>query len=138
MGEKNSVLVQNEKDANRAAAKVMRITFVMFTLIYLLNVVGIFVVDMGIMTLAYVAGSVLLWIPTLVVCVGKQQSTKDFLDNLVQSAPMHDIGKIGILDAILQKPGRLTPEEFDKMKEHPVIGGKIIEMRCLWRNAMVL
>lgn len=71
MGEKNSVLVQNEKDANRAVAKVMRITFVMFTLVYLLNVVGIFVVDMGIMTLAYVAGSVLLWIPTLVVCVGK-------------------------------------------------------------------
>ena len=52
--------------------------------------------------------------------------TKDYLDNLVQSAPMHDIGKIGIPDAILQKPGRLTPEEFDKMKEHPMIGGKII------------
>ena len=52
--------------------------------------------------------------------------TKDFLDNLVESAPMHDIGKIGIPDAILQKPGRLTPEEFEKMKEHPVIGGKII------------
>ena len=53
--------------------------------------------------------------------------TKDFLDNLAQSAPMHDIGKIGIPDAILQKPGRLTAEEFDKMKEHPVIGGKIIK-----------
>ena len=74
MEEKNSVLVQNEKDANRAVAKVMRITFLIFTLVYLLNVVGIFVIDMGIMTLAYVAGSVLLWIPTLVVCVGKQQS----------------------------------------------------------------
>lgn len=53
--------------------------------------------------------------------------TRDYLDNLEQSAPMHDIGKIGIPDAILQKPGRLTPEEFDKMKEHPVIGGKIIQ-----------
>lgn len=53
--------------------------------------------------------------------------TKDFLNNLVQSAPMHDIGKIGIPDAILQKPGKLTAEEFDKMKEHPVIGGKIIK-----------
>ena len=57
----------------------------------------------------------------------KNQITKDFLDNLVQSAPMHDIGKIGIPDAILQKPGKLTEEEFEKMKEHPVIGGKIIE-----------
>lgn len=53
--------------------------------------------------------------------------TKDYLNNLEQSAPMHDIGKIGIPDAILQKPGRLTPEEFEKMKEHPVIGGKIIQ-----------
>lgn len=53
--------------------------------------------------------------------------TKDYLDNLSQSAPMHDIGKIGIPDAILQKPGKLTAEEFEKMKEHPVIGGKIIQ-----------
>lgn len=53
--------------------------------------------------------------------------TKDYLDNLGQSAPMHDIGKIGIPDAILQKPGRLTAEEFDKMKEHPIIGGNIIK-----------
>lgn len=52
--------------------------------------------------------------------------TKDYLNNLEQSAPMHDIGKIGIPDAILQKPGRLTEEEFERMKDHPVIGGKII------------
>lgn len=57
----------------------------------------------------------------------KNVITKDYLNNLVQSAPMHDIGKIGIPDAILQKPGKLTKEEFDKMKEHPVIGGKIIK-----------
>lgn len=53
--------------------------------------------------------------------------TKDYLDNLVQSAPMHDIGKIGIPDAILQKPGKLTDEEYTKMKEHTLIGGKIIK-----------
>lgn len=53
--------------------------------------------------------------------------SRDYLTNLKQSAPMHDIGKIGIPDAILQKPGKLTPEEFEKMKEHPVIGGKIIK-----------
>lgn len=39
---------------------------------------------------------------------------------------MHDIGKIGIPDAILQKPGKLADEEFATMKMHPVIGGKII------------
>ncbi|MDD6614686.1 MAG: HD-GYP domain-containing protein [Lachnospiraceae bacterium] len=53
--------------------------------------------------------------------------TKDYINNLEQSAPMHDIGKIGIPDVILQKPGKLTREEFEKMKEHPVIGGKIIQ-----------
>ena len=57
----------------------------------------------------------------------KNLITKDFIDNLVQSAPMHDIGKIGIPDAILQKPGKLTQDEFEKMKEHPIIGGKIIQ-----------
>lgn len=57
----------------------------------------------------------------------KSLITKDFIDNLEESAPMHDIGKIGIPDAILQKPGRLTAEEFEKMKEHPEIGAKIIQ-----------
>ena len=52
---------------------------------------------------------------------------RDYLNHLMQSAPMHDIGKVGIPDAILQKPGRLTTEEFEKMKEHPVIGGRIIQ-----------
>lgn len=41
--------------------------------------------------------------------------------------PMHDIGKIGIPDAILQKPGKLTKEEYEVMKQHPVIGGNIIK-----------
>ena len=49
----------------------MRITFLIFTLVYILNLIGIFVVDMGIMTLAYVAGTVFLWIPTLIVNVRK-------------------------------------------------------------------
>ena len=53
--------------------------------------------------------------------------SRDYLNNLVQAAPMHDIGKIGIPDTILQKPGKLTEEEFEKMKEHPVIGARIIK-----------
>ena len=71
MEEKSGVLVQNEKQANRAVAKVMRITFVMFTLVYLLNVIGLFVVDMGIMTTVYLTGSVLLWLPSIFVNVMK-------------------------------------------------------------------
>ncbi|MGN0702775.1 MAG: HD-GYP domain-containing protein [Lentihominibacter sp.] len=52
--------------------------------------------------------------------------TKDYLNNLIQAAPMHDIGKIGISDVILCKPGKLTDEEFETMKSHAEIGGKII------------
>ena len=46
---------------------------------------------------------------------------------LKQAAPMHDIGKIGIPDAILLKPGKLTASEFDYMKEHAQIGAQILE-----------
>lgn len=42
------------------------------------------------------------------------------------SAPLHDIGKIGIADAILSKPGRLTPEEMATMREHVTIGARIL------------
>ena len=42
-------------------------------------------------------------------------------------AQLHDIGKIGIADSVLQKPGKLTAEEFDMIKEHPVIGRRILE-----------
>lgn len=42
-------------------------------------------------------------------------------------ALLHDIGKIGVADAVLQKPGRLTDEEFALVREHPVIGKRILE-----------
>jgi putative two-component system response regulator len=48
------------------------------------------------------------------------------LDDLRLAAPMHDIGKIGVPDAILRKPGRLTTEEFEVIKSHTVIGGDIL------------
>ena len=53
--------------------------------------------------------------------------THDYLTHLEQSAPMHDIGKIAISDAILQKPGKLTNEEYEIMKQHAPLGGQIIE-----------
>ncbi|WP_331345935.1 two-component system response regulator [Cellvibrio sp. UBA7661] len=47
-------------------------------------------------------------------------------DELLNAAPMHDIGKIGIPDFILQKPGKLTPDEWEIMKTHTRIGATII------------
>ncbi len=52
--------------------------------------------------------------------------TQEYMENLCKAAPMHDIGKIAIPDSILQKPGKLTDEEFDVMKTHSVKGGEII------------
>lgn len=47
--------------------------------------------------------------------------------HLIQlAAPMHDVGKVGIPDAILRKPGKLTPEEFAVMQTHSVIGAKML------------
>lgn len=56
----------------------------------------------------------------------KEVLTKDYINNLCRSAPMHDIGKIAVPDVILQKPGKLTDEEFDTMKKHAARGGEII------------
>lgn len=49
------------------------------------------------------------------------------IDLIRIGTPLHDIGKIGIDDAILRKPDRLTPEEFDQMKRHTVMGAEIIQ-----------
>lgn len=46
---------------------------------------------------------------------------------LLEAAPMHDIGKVGIADSILLKPGRLTPDEFEIMKQHAVFGYEILK-----------
>ncbi|MEW6108775.1 MAG: response regulator [Nitrospirota bacterium] len=52
--------------------------------------------------------------------------SEEFIDTIFYSSPMHDIGKIGIPDNILLKPGKLTTEEFEIMKSHTIIGGKIL------------
>lgn len=46
---------------------------------------------------------------------------------ILYAAPMHDIGKIGVPDHILLKPGKLDPDEWKIMKQHTIIGGKILE-----------
>ena len=50
----------------------------------------------------------------------------DVVENILYASPMHDIGKIGIPDGILKKPGKLTDEEFDTMKTHTIIGAQIL------------
>jgi putative two-component system response regulator len=52
--------------------------------------------------------------------------TKDDAELLRQAAPLHDVGKLGIPDAILLKPGRLTADEFDVIKTHTLIGNRIL------------
>lgn len=52
--------------------------------------------------------------------------TADNVELLYKLAPLHDIGKVGIPDHILLKPGKLTPEEFEVMKTHAALGGNAI------------
>ena len=52
--------------------------------------------------------------------------TDDYIDHLILAAPLHDVGKIRIPDAILNKPGKLDDEEFAKMRLHTVYGAEII------------
>ena len=53
--------------------------------------------------------------------------TEDYITRLKRSAPLHDIGKIAISDLILNKPGKLTDEEFEIMKSHTTEGWKILQ-----------
>ena len=53
--------------------------------------------------------------------------TEENIERLVESAPLHDIGKVGLPDRILLKPGRLDEEEFDTMKSHTTMGRDAIE-----------
>ncbi len=55
-----------------------------------------------------------------------EQITAEFIENLVQAAPMHDIGKVGIPDEILTKRGKLTDEEYQIMKTHADIGRRVL------------
>ncbi len=51
---------------------------------------------------------------------------KNFVEMIFKASPMHDVGKIGIPDNILLKPGRLTKEEFEVIKTHPELGYRIL------------
>jgi response regulator RpfG family c-di-GMP phosphodiesterase len=57
---------------------------------------------------------------------GYHEVTPDFVDTIARSAALHDVGKVGIPDAILLKPGKLTPAEFDVMKTHTTTGADLL------------
>lgn len=71
MKDTTGILIENEKQANRIVARVMRITFAVFTFIYILNVVGIFIIDVTVMTVSYIGGSTLLLLPSFFVDILK-------------------------------------------------------------------
>lgn len=53
-----------------------------------------------------------------------------FLDDLWRCSPLHDVGKVGISDDILLKPGRLTADEFEIMKTHTTLGAEVLRVIC--------
>lgn len=53
--------------------------------------------------------------------------TKEYWKAIIKAAPMHDLGKIAVDDAVLRKPGKFTDEEFEKMKSHSSEGARIVE-----------
>ena len=57
----------------------------------------------------------------------KAMLSTENIDSLIKASALHDIGKIGIADSVLLKPGKLDKEEFDKIKTHTNIGGDIID-----------
>jgi putative two-component system response regulator len=54
--------------------------------------------------------------------------SKEYAETVIQTTPLHDIGKVGISDIILNKTGPLTEEEFEIMKNHAKIGGDVLEL----------
>ena len=52
---------------------------------------------------------------------------KEFIERVYISGLLHDVGKIGVRDAVITKPARLTPEEYEEIQQHPAIGAKILE-----------
>ena len=71
----------------------------------------------------------------LAVAMAKNMNrSSEELEILNVAGHLHDIGKIGIRDEILLKPGRLNPEEFNVIKQHPVIGADIMDHMGLWHR----
>ncbi|MCR5488706.1 MAG: HD domain-containing protein [Saccharofermentans sp.] len=62
----------------------------------------------------------------MLLLFGREGLTDEFCDDVIRAAPMHDLGKIAVDDAVLRKPGKFTPEEYEKMKSHAAEGARIV------------
>ena len=63
----------------------------------------------------------------ILLLFGRGGLTEEFCKNVIQAAPMHDLGKIAVDDAVLRKPGKFTDEEYEKMKAHAAEGARIVD-----------
>ncbi|MGN0691627.1 MAG: HD-GYP domain-containing protein, partial [Oscillospiraceae bacterium] len=68
-----------------------------------------------------------IFVEELKLCENEGRYSAEFYDNVINAAPMHDLGKIAVSDAILRKPGAFTPEEYAEMKTHAAKGAQIVE-----------
>jgi HD-GYP domain-containing protein (c-di-GMP phosphodiesterase class II) len=67
-------------------------------------------------------------VATLSVAIGRKMQLPDAdIETLRLGALLHDIGKIGVSDSVLRKPGRLTPDEFEQIKRHPLLDARILK-----------
>ena len=63
----------------------------------------------------------------ILLLFGRDGLTEEFCDDVIRAAPMHDLGKIAVDDAVLRKPGKFTAEEYEKMKAHAAEGARIVD-----------
>lgn len=63
----------------------------------------------------------------ILLLFGSKGLTDEFCDDVIRAAPMHDLGKIAVPDAILTKPGKFDPEEYEIMKTHAAEGARIVD-----------
>ena len=57
----------------------------------------------------------------------KEEVTDELIENALNAAPLHDVGKIGVPDSVINKPTKLTEDEYDQIKQHPVMGYEILK-----------